>query len=230
MSSDSGAVAVRKAQDLRAAQHAPPATAATRVHAEIRIMKINQRLVAAPLIALACIAGVAQAQEWGGPRGQGVVIPRADLRLDGRYQLNRYYPPQGYVVAALPRGAVAVAFGGLTYYYHAGVWFQPSAGHYVVAMPPPGAVIPTLPAAYATLSFNGVPYYYANETYYIAAAGPGYAVVSPPPDAAAAQPVALVRPARRSCPNAWCKSTARRELRCAVLSEPQRTAEWAQYR
>ena len=47
-------------------------------------MKINQRLVAAPLIALACIAGVAQAQEWGGPRGQGVVIPRADLRLDGR--------------------------------------------------------------------------------------------------------------------------------------------------
>ena len=159
-------------------------------------MKINQRLVAAPLIALACIAGVAQAQEWGGPRGQGVVIPRADLRLDGRYQLNRYYPPQGYVVAALPRGAVAVAFGGLTYYYHAGVWFQPSAGHYVVAMPPQGAVIPTLPAAYATLSFNGVPYYYANETYYIAAPGPGYAVVSPPPDAAAAQPVALVRPAQ----------------------------------
>jgi iron complex outermembrane receptor protein len=33
-----------------------------------------------------------------------------------------------------------------------------------------------------------------------------------------------------SCPSAWCKSTARRELRCAVLSEPQRTAEWAQYR
>lgn len=33
-----------------------------------------------------------------------------------------------------------------------------------------------------------------------------------------------------SCPSAWCKSTARTELRCAVLSEPQRTAEWAQYR
>ena len=33
-----------------------------------------------------------------------------------------------------------------------------------------------------------------------------------------------------SCPSAWCKSTARRELRCAVLSGPQRTAEWEQYR
>ena len=34
----------------------------------------------------------------------------------------------------------------------------------------------------------------------------------------------------RSCPSAWCKSTARRELRCAVLSVPLRTAEWEQYR
>ena len=33
-----------------------------------------------------------------------------------------------------------------------------------------------------------------------------------------------------SCPSAWCKSTARTELRCAVLSEPQRTAEWEQHR
>jgi hypothetical protein len=32
------------------------------------------------------------------------------------------------------------------------------------------------------------------------------------------------------CPSAWCKSTARRELRCAVLSAPQRTAESEQYR
>src|SRR5450755_440679 len=35
---------------------------------------------------------------------------------------------------------------------------------------------------------------------------------------------------RRSCPSAWCKSTAPEELRCAVLSGPQRTAEWEQYR
>jgi toxin ParE1/3/4 len=33
-----------------------------------------------------------------------------------------------------------------------------------------------------------------------------------------------------SCPSAWCKSTARRELRCAVLSGLLPTAEWAQYR
>jgi len=33
-----------------------------------------------------------------------------------------------------------------------------------------------------------------------------------------------------SCPNAWCKSTARTELRCALLSVPLRTAEWGQYR
>jgi hypothetical protein len=34
----------------------------------------------------------------------------------------------------------------------------------------------------------------------------------------------------RSRPSAWCKSTARRELRCAVLSGLLPTAEWAQYR
>ncbi len=33
-----------------------------------------------------------------------------------------------------------------------------------------------------------------------------------------------------SCPARWCKSTTRIELRCAVLSGSQRTAEWGQYR
>jgi predicted HTH transcriptional regulator len=40
----------------------------------------------------------------------------------------------------------------------------------------------------------------------------------------------VIGQALRSRPISWCKSTARRRLSCTVLSEPQRTGEWEQYR
>jgi len=92
-------------------------------------------------------------------------------QLDQRYHHNHYYPPRGYAAPVLPSGSISVAFGGGHYFYHAGVWFRPAGGRYVVIVPPLGVVVPLLPPAYATLWIGGAPYYYANGVYYAPAPG-----------------------------------------------------------
>jgi uncharacterized protein YgiM (DUF1202 family) len=42
---------------------------------------------------------------------------------------------------ALPLGAAAVVIAGLTYYSHAGVYYRPAPGGYVVVPPPAGVVV-----------------------------------------------------------------------------------------
>lgn len=101
--------------------------------------------------------------------------------LDARYHHDHYYPAHGYVVAALPAGHVPIAFRGVNYYYHGGVWFRAVGPRFSVVIPPIGIVVPFLPVGYATVWWGGAPYYYANEVYYQAAPSGGYQVVAPPP-------------------------------------------------
>jgi hypothetical protein len=115
--------------------------------------------------------------------------------LDQRYRHDHYYPPHGQVLPAPPHGSISIAFGRSHYFFHAGVWFMPVSGRYVVVAPPVGIVVPLLPPAHVTLWIGSVPYYYANGVYYAAAtAGPGYVVVAPPPGAQAAEPGPRVPP------------------------------------
>lgn len=86
--------------------------------------------------------------------------------LDNRYNHNRYYPPRGYAVAALPRGYVTVNYRGGPYYYHQGIWYRPGGGRFVVVRPAIGLYVPFLPQFYTTVWFGGIPYYYADDAYY----------------------------------------------------------------
>jgi hypothetical protein len=119
----------------------------------------------------------------GGPaRGApGWNHARGEVRFDGRYGHNHYYPSRGYVYGTLPVGAVSVGFGGGNYFFHGGVWFRPYGGRYVVVEPPVGIFLPVLPPDYATVWVGSVPYYYADGVYYNVAPGRGYVVVAPPP-------------------------------------------------
>ncbi len=111
--------------------------------------------------------------------------------LDSRYSHNRYYPPRGYVVGAVPHGSVTITYRGGPFYYHQGVWYRPSGGRYVVVRPVVGLYVPFLPPFYTTVWFGGVPYYYADDVYY--AWRPerrSYVVVEPPGGAQAASTTA----------------------------------------
>lgn len=147
---------------------------------------IRSARVALLLAALSCFGSSAFAQHHE-ERGVGRGLRGPALQLDHRYGHDHYYPPRGYAVHSLPTGSVTVVFGGSNWFYHAGVWFRPYGGRFVVSVPPIGIIVPLLPPAYATLWIGGIPYYYANDVYYTATPG-GYAVVAPPPGAETAQP------------------------------------------
>ena len=152
------------------------------------------RWLAAGTAGLLVMCTAALAQEHPGRFGPGGV----HFGLDERFHHNHYYPSHGYVALALPHGAVSVAFRGGSYWFHGGVWYQPSGTRYVVVAAPVGIVVPVLPPAFVTLSIAGATYYYANGTYYTDVPGEGYTVVAPPPGAEAAQPV--TPPAAQAAP------------------------------
>jgi hypothetical protein len=102
---------------------------------------------------------------------------------DNRYRHDRYYPPRGHVIQKLPPQHHVVPFRGTRYYYHDGVWYQPSRSRYVAVAPPIGLRISFLPSFYTTIWVGGLPYYYADDVYY--AWYPEervYVVTNPPPE------------------------------------------------
>jgi hypothetical protein len=86
--------------------------------------------------------------------------------LDGRYGHNRYYPPAGYAVRALPRGYVTIGYRTGPYYYSSGIWYRRGGAGFVVVRPAIGLYVPVLPPFYSTIWYGGSPYYYADDVYY----------------------------------------------------------------
>lgn len=110
------------------------------------------------------------------------------VHLDVRFGHNQSYVDRGVVVAAVPHEAIVVHSGPTRYWFHAGVWYRPQHGHYVVVGPPLGVFVPVLPAFYTTIVLGGASYFYANDAYYAwRPAQHQYEVVAPPADAETAQ-------------------------------------------
>jgi hypothetical protein len=114
--------------------------------------------------------------------------------LDARFNHGHYYPFLGYRFGRLPYGYHRAFFGGVPYFFSAGVWYALYGAAYVVVAPPYGITVPVLPPYYTTVWIGGTPYYYANRVYY-AQSPQGYVVVpeptgqimtSPPPNAGVA--------------------------------------------
>ena len=84
------------------------------------------------VVALVALAGAASAQERHDRGDHDRDGPRAQMRYDSRYHHDRYYPRPGYVVPALPRGSVRIAYRGGSYFFHGGVWYRPSGARFVV--------------------------------------------------------------------------------------------------
>ncbi len=70
------------------------------------------------------------------------------------------------VVKVLPRGHVVVHVGKVRYHYHAGVFYRPVRGGFVVVRAPVGAIVPVLPAGYRVVHVHGRVYYSHNGVYY----------------------------------------------------------------
>jgi Family of unknown function (DUF6515) len=106
---------------------------------------------------------------------------------DARHNHNHVYPDRGTVVRNLPAGASVVNFGGQSYWFAEGVWFEPRGAVYTVIEPPIGLVVPSLPSFATAVSGSSGLYFYANDTYYRPRPDlGGYEVVNDPVDSAPA--------------------------------------------
>lgn len=89
--------------------------------------------------------------------------------------------PTVRAVRTLPSSAVVVRRGGVTYRHHAGLYYRPVNGRYVVVSAPIGVRVTALPVGYRRIVVAGVPYFYFQGNYYVTVNG-GYEVVQPPLD------------------------------------------------
>jgi hypothetical protein len=148
------------------------------MEAIMALLHQRARLICAALFLTAGFAGSASATH---PGRDGRFEHRHEHEWHyARYHHDRYYPVHGTFVDIMPPHAVVVAYGGLRFYFSAGVWYRPEGPRFVVIAPPVGVYVPVLPPYYSTVYVRGVPYYYANDVYY-APSGQGYVVVNPPP-------------------------------------------------
>jgi len=132
-----------------------------------------------------CIGPVAADSRRDGDRRGDSRKPRVEqnYHLDKRHSHYRYYPSRGYVVDRLPRGPVIIPHRSTNYYFHSGIWYQPSGPRFVVVSPPVGLSISVLPPYYTTLWAGGAPYYYADDVYYQwRPSQRDYVIVDPPPE------------------------------------------------
>ena len=103
------------------------------------------------------------------------------LRVDKRYDHNRYYPRDGYRLKTLPKRRHPIHYHDRDYFYFSGVWHVSDGPNYVVVRPPTGIIVPVLPSFYTTIWFRSTPYYYANDVYYVWRPElNGYQVTAPP--------------------------------------------------
>lgn len=87
--------------------------------------------------------------------------------------------PVGRIFRDLPLGYAAIMLANSLYYYHAGAFYRPAPGGYIIIDAPVGAVIPALPADYSFLIVDGIRYYTHAGVYYLPVPE-GYEVVADP--------------------------------------------------
>ncbi|MHC3994770.1 DUF6515 family protein [Thiomicrolovo sp. ZZH C-3] len=92
-----------------------------------------------------------------------------------------YYQRPGYVVRSLPRVAISLTLGALSFYYADGVYYRRHDHGFVVAVPPVGLVVRSLPVGYTVFVHSGRTYYYYADVYYTwDSYRNAYRVVKPP--------------------------------------------------
>ena len=83
------------------------------------------------------------------------------------------------VIKVLPAGNTVVRLRGVSYYTHAGVFYQPYQGGFRVVSAPVGKSVNILPTTYRAVRVNKKRYFVANGVYY-KRAGNGFVVVQRP--------------------------------------------------
>lgn len=99
-----------------------------------------------------------------------------------RYIIKHPVPHYGRVFVNAPAGHRTILYGGISYLFHNGIYYQKRPSGFVVVRAPIGAIITTLPIGFITFLVGGSTYFYYAGVYYQQIPS-GYVVVEAPPGA-----------------------------------------------
>ncbi|MBN2233167.1 MAG: SH3 domain-containing protein [Deltaproteobacteria bacterium] len=106
----------------------------------------------------------------------GTTITAAEARPPYR---RHHRPPYGRVVPHLPQHHRTFIHGGISFFFHDGLYYRHGPRGYIVVRAPIGAFITTLPGGYRTVIVDDRTYYCHQDVYY-QPRQTGYVVVNPP--------------------------------------------------
>jgi hypothetical protein len=89
-------------------------------------------------------------------------------------------PHWGYKYRAVPRGALALRYSGVNYYYHSGVYYRPYGDTYIIVSAPFGLRVRNLPDGTIHFVIGSRRYFYYYGTYYVRSVNDDYITVAPP--------------------------------------------------
>ena len=142
------------------------------------------RVIAGALCLVMCIAvvdAVTASQSDDASRGDALNAPSYHQHRDIHNGHNHVYPDRGAIFRDLPPGAITVNYGGVSFRFADGIWFEPRGIAYIVVAPQIGLFVPSLPSFASTVQDHGEAYLYANDVYYRARPDlGGYLVVNDP--------------------------------------------------
>jgi hypothetical protein len=142
------------------------------------------RVIAGVLCLVTCIAlvdTITASQSDDASQGDAASASSYRRHRDTYHGHNHVYPDRGAIFRDLPPGAITVNYGGVSFRFADGIWFEPRGTAYIVVAPPIGLLVPSLPAFASTVQDHGEAYLYANDIYYRARPDlGGYLVVNDP--------------------------------------------------
>ena len=71
------------------------------------------------------------------------------------------------IIRTLPARAFRLTYGGLHYYYHAGLYYKPYWGGYIIVTAPVGLRIRNLPVGFTKIIVSGSHYYFHSGVFYV---------------------------------------------------------------
>lgn len=104
------------------------------------------------------------------------VSPKRTRSVNHRYVA---LPKRGVFVNTVHSSAIIYRFGGVSYRFYNGVWYQPFRNQWKVVRPNFGFTIKVLPVGYRVIKINNIKYYYYYGTFYSRRGGV-YVVVNAP--------------------------------------------------
>ncbi len=144
-------------------------------------MKILIKTIAILLLVTASADATAQQKKQNHKKGRPVAVHKDKHVKHNVKHVHAYHkhihhtphyrysslPRRGTIVNTIHNNSIIFNHAGISFHYHAGIWYKPQGSQWVIVRPTNGIRIKTLPVGYRKVVLGPKVYYYYYGTYYL---------------------------------------------------------------